>query len=180
MIRLELIKKEDLYKIVEWNRNKSADDLLQWAGPLYEYPLTISQVEKYFLDEKNKEVVDTYIYKIINISTRDIIGTVELREIDRENKIARVCRFLIGEEKERGKGIGALALKEILRVGFEVKGFEKITLGVFDFNKGAVRCYEKAGFVIENLLKDARKAKDGYWSLYEMSILKSKWTKENS
>ena len=61
MIRLELIKKEDLYKIVEWNRNKSADDLLQWAGPLYEYPLTISQVEKYFLDEKNKEVVDTYI-----------------------------------------------------------------------------------------------------------------------
>lgn len=25
MIRLELIKKEDLYKIVEWNRNKSAN-----------------------------------------------------------------------------------------------------------------------------------------------------------
>ncbi len=180
MIRLELIKKEDLYKIVEWNRNKSANDLLQWAGPLYEYPLTLSQVEKYFLDEKNKEVVDTYIYKIISISTEEIIGTVELREIDRENKIARICRFLIGKEKERGRGIGALALKEILRSGFEDREFEKITLGVFDFNKGAVRCYEKVGFVIEKLLKDVRKAKDGYWSLYEMSILKSKWTKENN
>ncbi|WP_346913133.1 GNAT family protein [Clostridium sp.] len=180
MIRLELIKKEDLYKIVEWNRNKSADDLLQWAGPLYEYPLTLSQVEKYFLDEENKEVVDTYIYKIVTISTGDIIGTVELREVDRENNIARVCRFLIGEEKERGNGIGALALREILRIGFEDKSYEKITLGVFDFNKGAVRCYEKVGFVIEKLLKDARKAKDGYWSLYEMSILKSKWTKENN
>jgi len=180
MIRLELIKKEDLYKIVEWNRNKSANDLLQWAGPLYEYPLTLSQVEKYFLDEKNKEVVDTYIYKIVTISTEEIIGTVELREIDRENKIARVCRFLIGEEKERGRGIGALALKEILRSGFEDMGFEKITLGVFDFNKGAVRCYEKVCFVIEKLLKDVRKAKDGYWSLYEMSILKFKWTNKNN
>ncbi|HAR84656.1 MAG TPA: N-acetyltransferase [Clostridium sp.] len=180
MIRLELIKKEDLYKIVEWNRNKSANDLLQWAGPLYEYPLTLSQVEKYFLDEKNKEVVDTYIYKIISISTEEIIGTVELREVDRENKIARVCRFLIGEEKERGRGIGALALKEILRSGFEDREFEKITLGVFDFNKGAVRCYEKVGFVIEKLLKDVRKAKDGYWSLYEMAISKSQWIKENN
>jgi len=179
MMRLELIRKEDLNKIVEWNRNKSADDLLQWAGPLYEYPLTLSQVEKYFLDEESKEVVDTYIYKIVSISTEEVIGTVELREIDRVNKIARVCRFLIGEEKERGKGIGALALKEILRIVFEDKGFEKITLGVFDFNKGAVRCYEKVGFAIEKLLKDARKAKDGYWSLYEMSILKSKWIKEN-
>ena len=180
MIRLELIKKEDLYKIVEWNRNKSANDLVQWAGPLYEYPLTLSQVEKYFLDEKNKEVVDTYIYKIISISTEEIIGTVELREVDRENKIARVCRFLIGEEKERGRGIGALALKEILRSGFEDREFEKITLGVFDFNKGAVRCYEKVGFVIEKLLKDVRKAKDGYWSLYEMAISKSQWIKENN
>lgn len=180
MIRLELIKKEDLNKIVEWNEDKSADDLLQWAGPLYEYPLTISQVEKYFLDEESKELADTYIYKIVSISTEEVIGTVELREIDRVNKIARVCRFLIGEEKERCKGIGALALKEILRIGFEDKGFEKITLGVFDFNNGAVRCYEKVGFVIEKLLKDARKAKDGYWSLYEMSISKSKWTKENN
>ncbi len=180
MIKLELIKKEDLNKIVEWNKDKSTDELLQWAGPLYEYPLTLSQVEKYFLDEKDKEVVDTYIYKIVTISTGDIIGTVELREVDQENKIARVCRFLIGEKNERGKGIGALALKEILRIGFEDKAYEKITLGVFDYNKGAVRCYEKVGFTIEKLLKDARKAKDGYWSLYEMSISKTQWVKENS
>lgn len=32
MLKLELIEKEDLKKIVEWNFNKSADYLLQWAG----------------------------------------------------------------------------------------------------------------------------------------------------
>lgn len=180
MIRLELIKKEDLYKIVEWNRNKSADDLLQWAGTLYEYPLTLSQIEKYFSEEESKDVADAYIYKIISKSTDEIVGTVELRVIDRDNKVARVCRFLIGEENSRGMGIGELALNEVLRIGFKEKSFEKITLGVFDFNKGAVRCYEKAGFEIEKLLKDARKAKDGYWSLYEMSILKSKWIRKSS
>ncbi len=177
MIKLELLKKEDLHKIVEWNEDKSADDLLQWSGPLYEYPLTLSQVEKYFSDMVNKEVVEAYLYKIVNSNTGEIVGTMELRNIDVENKVARVCRFLIGEEKERGKGIGEKALKEALRIGFEDKDYEKITLGVFDFNKSAIRCYEKVGFTIGKLIENARKAKDGYWNLYDMSILKSQWIK---
>lgn len=170
MVKLEHLEKQDLVKILEWNANKSADYLLQWSGPVYSYPLTLDQMEEYFINNVKKDNPDTFAYKILLTDTGEFIGTIELREIDKKNKIGKVCRFLIGEENYRGRGIGAEALKEILKIGFEDFKFEKITLGVFDFNHSAIRCYEKVGFEIEKFTKNARKAPTGYWNLYEMSI----------
>lgn len=172
MLKLELIEKEDLKKIVEWNFNKSADYLLQWAGPLYSYPLTIEQVENYYLCEVKKDNSNIFVYKIKLVSTGEIIGTIELREKDKINKVGRVCRFLIGDENNRGKGIGAIVLKEAIRIGFEDMKFEKITLGVFDFNKNAIKCYESAGFNVEKIIENARKSSTGRWNIYEMAISK--------
>lgn len=180
MIRLQLMQREDLKKIIEWNIDKSADELLQWAGPMYNYPLTLVQLENYFLDEIKKEYSNIFLYKIELVNTGEIIGTVELREIDKNNKIGRVCRFLIGQENIRGRGIGAKVLKEILRIGFEDLKFEKITLGVFDFNKSAIKCYENVGFTKVKLIENARKSSKGYWGLYEMVISKDGWKTENS
>jgi RimJ/RimL family protein N-acetyltransferase len=175
MIKLELLEKKDLGKVVEWNSNKSADYLLQWAGPTYIYPLTLKQVEDYFSDNAKKANSNVFIYKILLIDTDEFIGTIELREIDNLNKIGRVCRFLIGEENYRGKGIGTQILMEILKIGFKELGFEKITLGVFDFNQSAIRCYENVGFIKEKLLDNARKSSTGFWNLYEMAISKDEW-----
>ena len=179
MIKLSSLEKEDLIKIVEWNINKSADSLLQWAGPAYTYPLTLGQVEDYFLNDVKKDKSNIFVYKILLTETDEMIGTVELREIDESNKIGRVCRFLIGEEMFRGKGIGILSFNEVLRMGFQDLGFKKITLGVFDFNLRAIRCYKNAGFITEKIIENARKATNGYWNLCEMSISKVEWRKKN-
>lgn len=175
MLKLNLIEKEDLKKIAEWNLNKSADYLLQWSGPKYSYPLTLAQIENYFLNEVKKDNSNIFVYKIQLASTDEIIGTIELREIDKDNKIGKICRFLIGEENHRGNGIGTKALKEALRIGFEDMKFEKIMLGVFDFNHSAIKCYENSGFTKENFIENARKSSTGYWNLYEMSISKVQW-----
>ncbi|HEY8890320.1 MAG TPA: GNAT family protein [Clostridium sp.] len=175
MLKLEYLQKEDLKKIVEWNVKKSADYLLQWSGPAYSYPLTIEQVEDYFISNNS----NIFVYKILSIDTDEFIGTIELCETDKSNKIGRVCRFLIGEENYRGKGIGTEVLKEILRIGFKDFKFEKITLGVFDFNYGAIKCYENAGFMKEKFLENSRKSSTGYWNLYEMSISKTEWQISN-
>ena len=47
----------------------------------------------------------------------------------------------------------------------------RIDLGVYDFNKQAIKCYEKCGFQIEGLLKENIKFENEYWSTYNMSIL---------
>lgn len=174
-----MLQKEDLKKIIEWNENKSADYLLQWAGPMYNYPLSLGQVENYFLNEVKKENSNIFIYKILLTSTGEIIGTIELRQIDEDKKIGKVCRFLIGEENVRGKGIGTEVLREILRIGFEDLKFKKIILGVFDFNKNAIKCYENVGFIKVKFIKNARKSSNGYWNLYEMAVSKDEWQIKN-
>lgn len=83
------------------------------------------------------------------------------------------------EKKIIGKGIGTKVLKEAIRIGFEDMKFQKITLGVFDFNHSAIKCYENAGFTKEKFLENVRKSSTGYWNLYEMEISKVEWQIKN-
>lgn len=53
--------------------------------------------------------------------------------------------------------------------------FEKVTLGVFDFNENAIKCYESSGVKKERLIENAKKCAAGYWNLYEMAISKIDW-----
>ncbi|SHK19142.1 Protein N-acetyltransferase, RimJ/RimL family [Geosporobacter subterraneus DSM 17957] len=175
MIRLQPLEREDLKKILEWNKNQSADDLAQWAGPLYHHPLTEDQLEDYFTHQVYIDYPTIFVYKIILTETNEVIGTIELRETDKENRIGKVCRFLIAQEGMRGMGIGQKVLQEIVKLGFEDFGFEKIALNVFDFNVHAIRCYEKVGFKKEKLYENVRKSAAGDWSSYEMALLKSEW-----
>ncbi|MDR3598350.1 GNAT family protein [Clostridium sp.] len=178
MIKISLLEKEDFNKVVEWNKDKTADDLLQWAGPMYNYPLTVEQIDNYFTNEVKNNEFNIYVYKIKTVGTNEAIGTIELREIDKNKRVGMICRFLIGEEKNRGKGIGQEVLKEILKIGFENMKFEKVALRVFDFNNRAIRCYENLGFKKENFIENARKTSSSSWNIYDMAILKGEWEKE--
>jgi RimJ/RimL family protein N-acetyltransferase len=175
MINLEPLQKEDFKKIIKWNEGKSADFLLQWSGPFYKYPLTQEQFDSYYDNYISKEKGTLFVFKIIYKETNEMVGTIELDIKDRVNGIARVARFLIGEESLRGKGIGREALKEVIRFGFEELNLNKVTLGAFDFNKSAIRCYEIVGFKIEELKEKYRKAENGWWNLYDMGIAREQW-----
>lgn len=81
------------------------------------------------------------------------IGSVYLRDIDREAKKAEFGIF-IGEEEWLGRGIGEEAAKLILDYGFEELGLHKIKLRVLADNKRAIASYRKAGFVEEGCFWD--------------------------
>lgn len=51
----------------------------------------------------------------------------------------------IGEESGRGRGVGYLAL-QYLEERIKEQGLERIELGVFEFNKQAIRLYQKLGY----------------------------------
>ena len=53
--------------------------------------------------------------------------------------------IILGEETARGKGIGYLAL-QYLEEQIKLQGLKRIELGVFEFNKQAIRLYEKLGY----------------------------------
>ncbi|MFD2923615.1 GNAT family N-acetyltransferase [Halobacillus naozhouensis] len=171
MIELRYFSEKDFPQLIDWMT--SPEFLLQWGGPKFHYPLNYEQLKEYVVDS-NSDHSSQLIYSVVDKQTDATIGHIALRNIDRGNQSARIGKVIVSDEA-RGKGIGTLMMKEVLKVAFDQLQLHKVSLGVFDFNQPAIRCYEKVGFKKDGLLRDHRKMNDEYWSLYEMSILDSEW-----
>ena len=78
-------------------------------------------------------------------------------------------------KRPRGEGLGTALMHEIVRVGFDELGLHRLQLGVYDFNLGAIACYERAGFVIEGRMRDSTLGSAGYWSGYLMALLEPEY-----
>ncbi len=150
----------------------SPEFLFQWAGPLFTHPLDRAQLERY-LRMGMGDPPSTLLYTALD-EARTPVGHIELTHIDRRNRCATVARVLVHAE-HRGQGVGREMLLQALRVGFDELGLHRVELLVFDFNQPAIRAYEHAGMKIEGLLRDVRQVGDGFWSVYQMSILESEW-----
>ncbi|RKD69711.1 RimJ/RimL family protein N-acetyltransferase [Sinobaca qinghaiensis] len=153
----------------------SADFLMQWAGPSFDYPLTIEQLETYRTTAEEPNA-SARIYTAVDKKSGSPVGHIALGSIDLKNRSARIGKVLI-HERWRGRGAAEIMINETLDTAFQELRLHRVSLGVFDFNTPAIAVYEKAGFQKEGLLRDIRKTGDSYWSLWEMSILEEEWIK---
>lgn len=173
MVKLEYFNKEDFKQLIEWMNSKYL--ITNWAGSLFRYPLTDESLDWYIKDTNNIDKSDAFIYKAIDTETGKTVGHISLGGISEKNRAARISRVLVGNT-ERGKGYCTGMIDVILKIGFEELKLHRISLGVYDFNKVAIRCYEKSGFVKEGLMRDVlRYENETYWSLMEMGILENEW-----
>lgn len=83
------------------------------------------------------------------------IGNVKLEPIDRKQKKATLG-LLIGDKEYWGKGIGTEATELATRYAFDVLGMQEVNLGVIATNAAAIRVYEKCGFRVEKVRKNAK------------------------
>lgn len=108
------------------------------------------------------------------IETKDgrHIGGCTLRGF---NHVARSAEYAIsiGEADYRGKGYGSEVTALMVRIGFEEFNLNRIWLTVYAPNAGAVRAYEKAGFVREGLLRQYAYIGGTYLDAHLMAILRS-------
>ncbi|NGP46706.1 GNAT family N-acetyltransferase [Bacillaceae bacterium SIJ1] len=153
----------------------TAEELSQWAGSSYTFPLTEEQVKR-ALAKGDEEKPTELHWVVIDESSNDIAGHVMLSHIERENETARISHVLVSE-KQRGKKIGEKLIHWAVTYGFEELNLHRLGLGVFDFNLPAKRCYERYGFQVDGHLRDVRKVNDTFWSIYEMSLLRPEWKK---
>lgn len=176
MIELRYFTSSDFKQLIEWSGDEAF--MLQWAGPQFQYPLTEDQLTQYIEGANDPLKSDRLIYKAMDQASGQTVGHISLR-IERENRSGRIGRVLVGSSHTRGAGIGLQMINAVLKIGFDELKLHRISLGVFDFNHAAIRCYEKAGFIREGLLRDARKYQDSYWNLIEMSMLEDEWKRMN-
>jgi len=139
---------------------------MQFAGPEFTYPLTGSQLYKVIHDEKR------HAFKVTPHGVGQMIGYAE---IYLGEKAAYLCRLLIADPEQRGKGLGTSLVYELLDFAFMVLDQQRAVLNVFEWNKAAIRCYEKAGFVLNPNMKTERKINDQTWTLLHMALNRVDW-----
>lgn len=172
LIKLEKFNCEEIQQLVSWIPDK--EFLLQWAGPSYTFEL----MEKQFLDDINMMIDENpqnLMFSAKIIESNETVGHIQLLGIDRVNMYARIGRVIVGKEKYRNKGMGLSIVNAVLDIAFNKFKLHRVDLGVFDFNKSAISCYKKAGFIIEGNFRECRKIDGQYWSLLNMSILEDEY-----
>lgn len=147
---------------------------MNWSGSLFSFPLRQSSLEWYIEDVNDINHSEAFVYKAIEQDTGKVVGHISLGSISRKNRSARISRVLTDPDSQ-GKGYCMQMVRAVLQIGFEELGLHRICLGVYDFNKAAMRCYEKAGMFIEGTNRDCLLFNGKWWSLVEMSMLEEEW-----
>jgi RimJ/RimL family protein N-acetyltransferase len=176
-IKLERFKIEEIPQLISWSPNK--EFLLQWAGPSY----TLESMGKQLHNDINLMLGDdpkSLMFSAKLSESNETVGHVQLLNIDKVNMSARIGRVIVGGKENRGKGFGLQIINCVLDIAFNKLKLHRVDLGVFDFNKSAIACYEKAGFIIEGNFRECRKIDGQYWSLLNMSILEDEYRRKRS
>lgn len=142
-VQLRGITHENASLIYQWvNR----EDLRDLTGTLY-------PVSEYEHDNWMKAVTTDSKQKLFSIYMNEkCIGTIGLKNMDFINRNAELF-IAIGENSEI-PGRGTDAVNTLVNYCFMHLNFHKIYLHVFESNKRAIRCYEKAGFSVEGILRE--------------------------
>jgi RimJ/RimL family protein N-acetyltransferase len=135
-VRLRPIAEADLPDYVEWLNDPDVTQFTQIEGPL-----TLEHEREWFQRVSAPES-----------KTRNWAIEADGRHVGNcalmpdESGEAAGFGIIIGDKTQWGKGYGTAALREVLRIGFEETGLQRVHLTVFAANTRGIRCYEKCGF----------------------------------
>lgn len=168
--RAEKLEKTDLSKLIGWAADEKT--LIQWCGPVFNFPLTIEQLEKYFENTTGNEP-SRIIFKSLN-NENVMTGMCELGAVDRKFKTASICRVFV-DPKFRGQGIADKLLCHVINYAFNELHLRRLELNVYSYNSAAIKSYERLGFIREGMKRKVTQYKDEFWDGYMYGLLKDEW-----
>lgn len=164
MIELKPFTENDFETFKSWVN--SVEELFQFAGPLFSFPVTDDQLLNYI------RMSDKKPYKVILKATNETVGHCELNY---ENGNHRLSRILVGNKALRGQKIGEHIVREMVALFFQDNTITEVDLNVFDWNKGAIKCYENVGFQIRHELTDKLDVNGAVWTRLNMVLTRGKY-----
>jgi RimJ/RimL family protein N-acetyltransferase len=156
---------DDFETLISWI--ESPELLFLIAGNDFTFPLTIEQLDVYWRDPK---------FLRFNIQSQGpnlCVGHFAFEQI--EETVLKIDKLLIGDKSNRGKGLGTIAVKEILKLGFTQYNAQLVELNVIASNSRAIRCYRNCGLTI-NEEKNSYLQHDGNQvTVVNMNITRQRW-----
>lgn len=102
------------------------------------------------------------------------IGSARLHNISNTDRSASYAVGIF-DVSLLSKGIGSEVTQLVLEYAFKYMKLHRVELKVLEYNKRAIRCYEKCGFKIDGILRDSAFIEGSYHSDIIMSILEEEW-----
>jgi RimJ/RimL family protein N-acetyltransferase len=164
-IDVRALRPSDLGALVSWHR--TADELLQWTGRRFQFPLDKRQLTEYAATAGEFR----HLICAVAPDTGAMLGHAEL-EVIPEHDLGRIHAVVVAPEL-RGRGIAGALVDWLVAFAFDDLVLHRLELVTLSFNEPALRCYRRAGFTQEGLARHACKASDGYWDLVNMGLLAS-------
>ena len=149
--------------LLSWAQTR--DDLLQWSGPHFTFPLDREQLRDYASSACNSR----WLVSGIDTSTGAVVAHAELNILP-DHHLGQIRRVAVAPSA-RGQRIGTSLMDWLVGFAFTELRLHRLELVVFSFNEPARRCYAAAGFVEEGYAHHARKGTDGSWDLVYMAVL---------
>lgn len=169
-VRLRAAERTDIPSFVTWLN----DPEVRHGLSLF-LPLSQADEERWFESMLSSPLPEHPLVIEIETDTRwCAIGNCSFHEIDSRNRSAEVGIF-IGAKDYWNRGYGTAVMRILLQHGFETLNLNRIMLRVFANNPGALRAYEKAGFIQEGRLRQAEYQDGGYLDVILMSVIREEW-----
>jgi RimJ/RimL family protein N-acetyltransferase len=111
--------------------------LMQFAGPGYRYPLTANQLLASTREDYRQ------CYAAVWQPTGQMVGQGQMYYPS--PGVARLARLIV-DPQQQNRGLGTALVLALCQLAYE-QGAYQAELGVKHDNFGAIRCYEKCGFV---------------------------------
>lgn len=162
---------QDTADLLEVKNNKTAAALL---GGYRERDYTEEDIHKW-IDFHNNNT-DEIIYVIYDIAMDRVVGHVGFYNIDRRIRKAEFA-ILIGNDACRGRGYGSLCLNYFIEMGFDNLNLNRIELTLLKENNTAMKLYERFGFVVEGIQKQAQFKNGRYYDVVLMALLRENYAK---
>lgn len=167
---LRAVERDDLELLHGWWNDPGLSHLMGERR----HVSSIEETEAWF--EAELEKTEPNEGRTFAIATPDgkAIGTIRYGPYDTRDRACDVSLYL-GDAGNRGKGLGTAALGILLGYLFEDLGLNRVRLYVHPDNAGAIRCYEKVGFVREGVCRQMRYFAGRFHDFILMSVLACDW-----
>ena len=169
-ILLREYRADDLSAIHAWVNDP---ETIRYLSSRYWMPQSMTDTSD-FLDHAMRAGANGAYFVIANPENGAYLGQIDLFSINWRLRSGEMAIVLAGEAA-RGKGTGTEAIGLMLDYAFGMLGLERVELEVATDNHRAIRCYEKSGFRLEGVKRNAFMVDGQYTGLAFMSVLAEEW-----
>ena len=170
-VTLRAIKPDDLPRFVTWLNDY---EVRKHVSPFV--PFTLEDEEEWYQAQRKDQSVFNLA---IEIEDGTHIGSIGLMDINQRVQQAELG-IMIGRKEAWSKGYGGEAIALMLAYGFDHLNLNRIFLRVNTDHLGAIKCYQRGGFVTEGELRQVGFRAGRFVNQYIMSVLRAEYLAEKN